>query len=194
MTIETSLRPVALQGRLTATVWCSPPNGVGESRSLDDDRFTRIRAADLRDAMKKTARSRADLAGQRAVLIDIDVLVDDDASEAFRQYAEIDARTPGILATTLHYVGTPAGLAGLISDIRSLNIADGVVLVPVQLRPSPDDAGYTRVVSPRQIHSARAGIEASPDTTTVGPRPVDGAVWLYGGHTPAGLSRYSCGT
>jgi hypothetical protein len=197
MTIETSRRPVALQGTVTATVWCSPPDGVGESRSLDDDHFTRIRAADLRDAMKKTARTRADLAGQRAVLIDIDVLVDDDASEAFRQYAEINARAPGILATTLHYVGTPAGLAGLISDIRSLNIADGVVLVPVQLRPSPDAAGYSCVVSLRQIHSARTGIVASLDTTSVGPRPLDGAVWLYCGHTSAGavevLVRYMNG-
>lgn len=139
MTIHPSVQALALRrGTVTATVWSNQPDGVGQGRSLDDERFTRIRAADLRDAMKKTARSRAD--GQRAVLIDIDVLVDDDASEALRQYAEIDAQAREILATTLHYVGTPAGLAGLISDIRSLNIADGVVLVPVQARASKDDA------------------------------------------------------
>ena len=51
-------------------------------------------------------------------------------------YMELDPRSLTLAGgdepdrQTLLYVGTPAGLAGLIADIHALNIADGAVLIP----------------------------------------------------------------
>jgi hypothetical protein len=140
MTIDANMCSSTLQGAAPSTVWFGPTDDVTESRRPDDGRFTRIRAADLRDATRKSARSRETVTGPQAVLIDIDVILDDNAGEALRKYDAINSRSRANLATTLHYVGTPTGLAGLLSDICSLGIADGVVLVPVQMRPGLDGA------------------------------------------------------
>jgi hypothetical protein len=114
-------------------VWFGPSGECITHRPPDEESCTRIRASDLRDATRKAARSRGTESAPHAVLVDIDVILDHDASEALRRYDEIDARSREKLATTLHYVGTPAGFAGLLSDIRSLGIADGVVVIPVHL-------------------------------------------------------------
>ncbi|MBE1551767.1 hypothetical protein GGC64_005854 [Mycobacterium sp. OAS707] len=140
MTIGANIRSSTVQGAGPATVWFGPTADVTESRICDESRLRRIRASDLRDAARKSARYRETVPGPQAVLIDIDVILDDDAGEALRTYDEIDSRSRANLSSKLHYVGTPTGLAGLLSDINSLGIADGVVLVPVQVRPGPDGA------------------------------------------------------
>ena len=87
----------------------------------------RIQAADLREAARKAEAARADLVSRGAdstVYLDIEVVIDPSAAAAFRVD---DARRP--TSPSVRYVGTPRGLAGLISDVQRLGIADGVCLV-----------------------------------------------------------------
>ncbi|TXG89291.1 hypothetical protein DW322_02335 [Rhodococcus rhodnii] len=90
--------------------------------------LVRVRATDLRDAREQYVRLRSD--GSAAALLDVEVLLADDARSARARLAELE----GIVATrptTVRYVGTPLGLAGLISDIGSAGVADGVTLQPL---------------------------------------------------------------
>jgi alkanesulfonate monooxygenase SsuD/methylene tetrahydromethanopterin reductase-like flavin-dependent oxidoreductase (luciferase family) len=88
----------------------------------------RIQAADLRDAARKSSAIRAEAAERGAqrpeILLDVEVTIDRDAASALRVWDSRSERD-----SALRYVGTPRGLAGLISDVRRLDIADGVVLV-----------------------------------------------------------------
>lgn len=88
--------------------------------------IVRVRGTDLRDVSRKATDARDERPGA-AVLVDIDVTI---ASEA-RAAREIHADSkPSDGGQTLLYVGTPTGLAGLITDIHTLGIADGAVLIP----------------------------------------------------------------
>ena len=81
----------------------------------------RLTAPDLQWAKRGTARIHADRLGV-AVILDVAVAVPGD----FRASAA---------AGTVHYAGTVAGLAGLIADIDSAGVADGVTLVPTTALP-----------------------------------------------------------
>ncbi|NLG54606.1 MAG: hypothetical protein GX542_03005 [Rhodococcus sp.] len=98
----------------------------------------RIQAADLRDAQRERDRVRAELIAQErdpdevTVLVDLEVLVAADARTARHELARLDSaldapKTP----SSLRYVGTPLGLAGLIADITAAGVADGVTLLPL---------------------------------------------------------------
>jgi hypothetical protein len=76
----------------------------------------RLTAPDLQRAKRGTASIHADGRGV-AVILDVAVAVPGD----FRSAAA---------AETVHYAGTVAGLAGLIADIGSGGVADGVTLIP----------------------------------------------------------------
>jgi hypothetical protein len=92
--------------------------------------FVRIRAADLRDAQRQSARARADsgVAGC-TVFVDVEVLVETDVRAAL-----VAADQLGQPSASVRYVGTPHGLAGFIADLHTVGIADGVTLIP--LRPA----------------------------------------------------------
>lgn len=85
--------------------------------------IVRVRGVDLRDVSHKATDARQDRPGA-AVLVDIDVTIAADARTAREMFAD-SAPSDALL-----YVGTPAGLAGLITDIHTLGIADGAVLIP----------------------------------------------------------------
>lgn len=89
----------------------------------------RIAAADLQDAQRRAARSRA--AG-KPVLLDIEVLIDRGSRAAFQALERVPA------SGALRCVGTPRGLAGLIADVRRLGVADYVVLKPLADSPVAD--------------------------------------------------------
>lgn len=91
---------------------------------LDPADPIRVRGRDLGEVSRKAAAARRDHPG-RDVVVDIDVVIAPDApaARAMRHLDDIDG-------DTLLYVGTPAGLAGLIADVHVLGIADGAVLVP----------------------------------------------------------------
>jgi hypothetical protein len=86
----------------------------------------RLTAPDLQRAKRGRARIRA--AGRSvAVVLDVAVAVPGDFRAAAASRRSLD---------TVHYAGTVAGLAGLIADIGSADVADGVTLIPTtELRP-----------------------------------------------------------
>ncbi|KAA0092645.1 hypothetical protein CIW49_27945 [Mycolicibacterium sp. P1-18] len=91
---------------------------------------TRVRAADLREATRKTAHLRADSENAAPVYLDVEVLIARDTASAFAALAAVpDA--PRESPTPLRYIGTARGLAGLIADVQRLGIADAVVLLPL---------------------------------------------------------------
>ncbi|QEN15371.1 hypothetical protein ACRDU6_24185 [Mycolicibacterium sp. ELW1] len=86
----------------------------------------RIRGIDLSDVSRKSVRARR--AHPHAdVVADIDVVIAPDAATARGLLAENLGESDG---EVILYVGTPAGLAGLVADIYALGIADGAVLIP----------------------------------------------------------------
>lgn len=93
----------------------------------DSDEVVRIQAVDLRHAAQQTAAQREERA-DCTVLVDIEVAIAPRAHDARDALAAADqtGRAP-----TLLYVGTPSGLAGLITDMHALGIADGAVLIPI---------------------------------------------------------------
>jgi urease gamma subunit len=90
-----------------------------------DQRTVRVAASDLQQARKARARIRA--GGEDvAVILDITVAVASDFRSARSVLGPADH--------TVHYAGTVDGLAGLISDIASADVADGVTLIPASPR------------------------------------------------------------
>ena len=129
---------VELPGAFGPHYWADLTAGSPDEGALDlsasRPNVVRIRATDLRETRKVRDRVRAELAAEGrdpdsvTVLVDLEVVVAPDARSARKQYAQLDIpRT----ADTLSYVGTPRGLAGLIADIFSTHVADGVTLVPL---------------------------------------------------------------
>lgn len=89
----------------------------------------RVAAADLGQARRARARLRGG-AERVAVILDIEVTVAAQG-DVRAAYASLDGKTAGV-----RYAGTVDGLAGLIADIESAEVADGVTLVAAD---SPQD-------------------------------------------------------
>jgi hypothetical protein len=92
---------------------------------------TRIHAANLRRASSETQRLKADARQTGAdvrVFVDVEAHVSDVAASARRDVlsASID-----LSRDSIRYIGTPAGLMGLIRDIGLAGVADGVTLIPL---------------------------------------------------------------
>lgn len=85
-----------------------------------------IRAADLGEAQKLRTRAK-DGESTVTVILELEVHIAADARTARQELASSPTGAP----RTVRYVGTPSGLAGLISDIKSASVADGVQIVPV---------------------------------------------------------------
>lgn len=84
----------------------------------------RVSAEDLSQARRTRARIRADVE-DIAVILDVSVAVADDFRSA---RIELDS-TQGV-----RYAGTVDGLAGLIADIGTAGVADGVTLIAASPR------------------------------------------------------------
>jgi hypothetical protein len=87
-----------------------------------DDAFVRVSAPDLQQARRARARIRSG-ADAPAVILDVTVAVAADFRSAQRALGSE-------LTDSVHYAGTVDGLAGLISDIHTAGVADGVTLIP----------------------------------------------------------------
>jgi urease gamma subunit len=92
----------------------------------------RVAASDLQQARRARARIRA-RGEDVAVILDVTVAVAGD----FRSARSI----LGPADHTVHYAGTVDGLAGLISDIASADVADGVTLISASPRQDLRDLG-----------------------------------------------------
>ena len=91
-----------------------------------DARAVRVHAFDLQDATRQADKIRAASAGQDnppPILLDIEVLIDRNVGSAFAALDRLPEPAPGA-PKPLRYIGTPRGLAGLISDVQRLGIAD----------------------------------------------------------------------
>jgi hypothetical protein len=85
----------------------------------------RVVASDLQQARRIRARMQADHHDGVAVILDVTVAVAGDFRSA-RTALEESGDGP---ESTLRYVGTLDGLVGLIADIESAGVADGVTLL-----------------------------------------------------------------
>ncbi|WP_068155612.1 hypothetical protein [Rhodococcus phenolicus] len=129
---------IELAGSSGPHYWADLTAGRTGEDSLDlsasQPNVVRIRATDLRETRKARDRVRAELVAEGrdpdsvTVLVDLEVVVASEARNARKQYAQLDDPRA---TDTLSYVGTPQGLAGLIADIHSTHVADGVTLVPL---------------------------------------------------------------
>lgn len=95
--------------------WVTPANPV------------RVRGSDLRQVAGRTSAARRADPGAE-VVVDIEFVIAADERSA-RALAPADRG--GDDDPTIRYVGTPAGLAGLVADLRAIDIADGAVLIPL---------------------------------------------------------------
>ena len=82
----------------------------------------RVAAGDLQQARRARTRLRGD-DGEVAVILDVTVAVAGDVRAA---YASLG---PGESTGGVRYAGTVSGLAGLIADIETAGVADGVTLL-----------------------------------------------------------------
>ena len=87
----------------------------------------RVRGADLGQAARRACAARLDNPGSD-VVVDIEFVIAADAQSARALAAPAHETADD---QTLVYVGTPAGLAGLVADIYAIGIADGAVLIPL---------------------------------------------------------------
>jgi hypothetical protein len=81
-------------------------------------------ASDLSQAKRARARIRAE-SGDVAVILDMTVAVADDFRSARGELDSVDG---------VRYAGTVDGLAGLIADIQTAGVADGVTLIAASPR------------------------------------------------------------
>jgi len=125
-------RPLRLGIELSATqpwIELTAPRG-GADGPVDTP--LRVRAADLRDAHHKVATIRAEMGREVPTLLDVEVMIAQDSRSARTSLAILDSALRTVRRpASLLYVGTPSGLAGLIADIHTLGIADGVMLRPL---------------------------------------------------------------
>ncbi|MGW4477551.1 hypothetical protein [Rhodococcus triatomae] len=124
----------------------------------DPGSVVRVRAHDLGEAHRKReiVRNRAERDGRDpdtiAVLLDVEVLLADDHRSAYRELARLDAGLPDRrVPESIWYAGTARGLVGLLSDIRTAGVADGVTLLPLVL-PQVLDRVVDDVLPP--LHAA----------------------------------------
>jgi urease gamma subunit len=97
------------------------PSGDRLELTNGDQRTVRVAASDLQQARRARTRIRA-RGEDVAVILDITVAVAGDFRSARSALGQADH--------TVHYAGTVDGLVGLIWDIASADVADGVTLIP----------------------------------------------------------------
>jgi len=102
-----------------------PPSGDWSELTDGDQRTVRVAAPDLQQARRVRARIRA-RGEDVAVILDVTVAVAGDFRSARSALGSADH--------TVQYAGTIDGLAGLISDIASAGVADGVTLIAASPR------------------------------------------------------------
>ncbi|KGI70087.1 hypothetical protein MJO55_24615 [Mycolicibacterium rufum] len=88
-----------------------------------DQPIIRVAAPDLQRARRVRARIRSGTE-DLAVILDVTVAVAGDFRSARRAFDATDSDE------TIRYAGTVAGLVGLLGDIETAGVADGVTLIP----------------------------------------------------------------
>ncbi|WP_197374433.1 hypothetical protein [Mycolicibacterium baixiangningiae] len=94
-----------------------------------------LHAPDLATAQRERRRIQSTGDDAPLVLLEIEAVVADTYQHARAKLAARGAAVPE--PSTIRYVGTAIGLAGLIADIAAAEVADGVVITPVPLSDRP---------------------------------------------------------
>lgn len=129
---------VAIDGD-TPIAW-SGPRPVDAHASV----VRRIRQPELRGGIKERAQLRAswrhlgDNPADLVVALEIDVLIADDAATARAELLKLGESRFG---DTVRYVGTAAGLLTLILDVYTAEVADAVILRPLDGAADSGSAG-----------------------------------------------------
>jgi hypothetical protein len=125
-------RPLRLGIELsTSSPWIelTAPRGGADGRL---DTPLRVQATDLHDAYQKVAAIRDEAGRDVPTLLDVEVMIAQDSRSARTSLAILDSALRTVRRpASLLYIGTPSGLAGLIADIDTLGIADGVMVRPL---------------------------------------------------------------
>ncbi|MBT0566158.1 hypothetical protein [Williamsia sp. CHRR-6] len=133
--LMTRTRPeltVAIDGEDHPIAWSGPrPTSAGPARVV------RIRRGRLADGIAERARLRAEFDGDPAdlvVALEVEAVIAERAADARSEYAAARLRAgdpPATTRPTVQYVGTPAGLLSLIDDLYVAEVADAVIITPV---------------------------------------------------------------
>ena len=129
MTTSARLRPeltVAIDGEHHPIAWSGPRPADAHSA-----RVVRIRRSTLSESIRERARLRADAVDDPAdlvVALEVEALI---APEASTARAELLRRGETLTSDTLRYVGTPNGLRTLIEDLYVAEVADAVIITPI---------------------------------------------------------------
>lgn len=97
----------------------------------------RVSAPDLQRARQVRSRIRSG-PSNAAVILDVVVAVARDFRAARGVFSEVGASS----ADTIRYAGTVAGLAGLVDDISSAGVADGVTLIGASQQQDVERIGH----------------------------------------------------
>ncbi|MEH3141486.1 MAG: hypothetical protein PGN37_15175 [Mycobacterium kyogaense] len=111
----------------------------------------RVSAPDLQRARQVRARIRSG-PGNAAVILDVTVAVARDFRAARGAFGELGAQA----GDTIRYAGTVAGLVGLIDDIETAGVADGVTLIGASTQQDLDRIGRDVLRALAARHQARA--------------------------------------
>lgn len=114
----------------TSPIWI-PLAHTSRGRPWEPGPIVRIKAMDLRGA-QRLARSFRASRPNIPVVVDVEFLVAPH-EDAARHRLRTAYRNPE--QESLRYIGTTAGLASLIYDIKAADVADGVVLHPLLTAP-----------------------------------------------------------
>lgn len=123
-----------------------PPRGDWSELTDGAQRTVRVAARDLQHARRTRARIRSQ-GEDVAVILDVTVSVAPDVRSATRSFQPHNG---------VSYAGTIDGLAGLISDIGSADVADGVTLVAASPRQDLRELGRDVLQRLRFRDQARA--------------------------------------
>lgn len=115
---------------------------------------------DLATAQRERRRwLSANVGGAALVLLRVEAVVAESVDRAFAMWAD-GKNTDGSEVSTVQYVGTPTGLAGLISDVVVADVADGVIVVPLPGTGSSDLIAQ-QTIPWLKTHCAVRSIESS---------------------------------
>jgi hypothetical protein len=141
---------VAIDGDNHRIAW-SGPRPVDAQASV----VRRIRQPELRGGIRERAQLRAawqqigDNPADLVVALEIDVLIADDAATARAELLRLGESRFG---DTVRYVGTASGLLSLILDIYTAEVADAVILRPLD---SDAEAGSAALIADRVLPRLR---------------------------------------
>ncbi|ULN51056.1 hypothetical protein MI170_28700 [Mycolicibacterium goodii] len=107
-----------------ADSWSELTDGVSDAAPT-----VRISAPDLAQARRQRSRIKAE-DDTVAVILDVTVAVAGDFRAARRLQVAAEHAEGREDPAVVRYVGTADGLAGLLDDIESAGVADGVTLIP----------------------------------------------------------------